>query len=195
MDLEELGDSCLLFACPRPLRFLSLQGPCVLVPFQEASKGQGHWPSGLVWPSLFRLWSCCDSKRRWSSPQSPRLGRGGAGLTNPMLEVPPWNKDEMWGSPLIQPHNPSALCTGPLCAFWPSLLPGQEIKADTKFVVEYFHKEWDVDEQFLHCSLYNREFCWDRASMAPLPFFIYPDGELVLFSVSFPPQGCAVSWV
>lgn len=179
------------FTCSQPLRFSSLQGLSVFALFQEASERLGHWPSGLVWPSLFLLWSCCGSKTPLSSQRSPRLRLGWAGLITPELEVPPWNKDGVWGPPLIQPHNPSASVQAHFVPFGQVYSQGRKSKLTLNLQSEYFHEEWDVDEQFLHCSLYNRGFCWNRAGVAQLPFFIYPDGELALFDVSFPPQGCA----
>lgn len=125
----------------------------------------------------------------WSPHRRPRLRLGWVGLTTPARSS---TIEQRW------------ICEG---LFLPNLIPltaqahfvpfdhassqGRKSKLTLALQLEYFHQEWDVNEQFLHCSLYNRGFCWDWTGVAQFPSFIYPDGELVL-NVSITPQGCAV---
>lgn len=77
------------------------------------------------------------------------------------------------------------LCTGPLCAFWPSLLPGQEIKADTDFTIRIFPWGMRCRWTILHCFLYNRGFCWNRAGVAQFSF-LFTLLESLFSSMSLP---------
>lgn len=140
-----------------------------------------------AWSDLFCLWFCCGCKR--SSQRSLRLELGWAGLTTPALEVPPENKDGVWGSPPTPPHSPYDSAEAHFVPFDQASSQGRKSKLTLTLQSEYFHEQWDVDEQFLHCSLHNSGFCWNQAGVAQLPFFIYPDRELILFNVSIPPQG------
>lgn len=139
----------LSFAYPQPLRLPSLL--CLFLSKKQAKDWGTDLRPGLtfVLPPVILLWF--QVKMGFSAEPKARAGLAWAhhSCTRSSWMEQRWSV-RVSSYPISQSL---CLCTGPLCAFWPSLLLGQEIKADTKFAVRTFPQRmrcgWTISPLFL----------------------------------------------